>query len=633
MRKVPPEELKKILADHKLWLETDGKEGKKADLAETDLQRANFRGAKLQGADLQGADLREADLRGANLGGANLQGADLRRANFQDASLDNAILRDANLQDADLTKVKGLLAGQLAGANVSGAKLPGDIAKFEGLAHVEETSKNARKIFLAMLLACVYSGLTIATTTDARLLTNSASSPLPIIQTEIPIAGFYWAAPVILLSLYFYFHFYLQRRWRGLAALPARFPDGKALDEKAYPWLLNGLVRAHFRRLKAKRPPLSRLENWISILLAWWVVQFTLLLFWGRYLPRHEWIGTVLHIALLVVLVGAAIGLYHLAAQTLRGDKGKPIRWRRLWLDEKSRQAAVVLGIGILLTVFSYGSINGVRTEINGVQIANPVSADIQTWVPKAFALAGYSTFADLREADVSTRPENWWTASPEEELEIIKGASLQGRDLRYADAVGAFLVRADLRRVNLQRADLRVANLQGANLQGANLREADLGFANLQEADLERANLQETKLFDANLQEADLEGANLQEAYLSDANLQGADLFNANLQGADLGGANLQGAYLWHADLQGADLRVANLQGANLFGANLQEAKLGGANLQGANLWGANLQGADLRVADLTNTTDLTQEQLDQACGNEETKLPPGLTVKPCPQ
>jgi hypothetical protein len=27
----------------------------------------------------------------------------------------------------------------------------------------------------------------------------------------------------------------------------------------------------------------------------------------------------------------------------------------------------------------------------------------------------------------------------------------------------------------------------------------------------------------------------------------------------------------------------------------------------------------------------DLTQEQLDQACGDEETQLPPHLTVKPC--
>lgn len=41
------EQLKKVLDDHQLWLETEGKEGKQADLS----------GADLSGADLRGADL------------------------------------------------------------------------------------------------------------------------------------------------------------------------------------------------------------------------------------------------------------------------------------------------------------------------------------------------------------------------------------------------------------------------------------------------------------------------------------------------------------------------------------------------------------------------------------------------
>ena len=85
-----------------------------------------------------------------------------------------------------------------------------------------------------MLLGCVYSWLTIATTTDVKLLTNTASSPLPIIGTEIPIAWFYIAAPLVLIALYLYFHFYLQGLWESLASLPAIFPDGKRLDERAY---------------------------------------------------------------------------------------------------------------------------------------------------------------------------------------------------------------------------------------------------------------------------------------------------------------------------------------------------------------------------------------------------------------
>lgn len=132
-----------------------------------------------------------------------MQGSYLFKANLQQAILTKVNLREANLQDADLTDAKGLLAGQMSGANVSGAKLPPDIHKFEALTTVEEASKNSRKLFHLLLLGCLYAWLTIATTTDVRLLTNSASSPLPIIQTPIPIVGFYWAAPLLILCLYF----------------------------------------------------------------------------------------------------------------------------------------------------------------------------------------------------------------------------------------------------------------------------------------------------------------------------------------------------------------------------------------------------------------------------------------------
>ncbi len=61
------EKFSEILEKHVLWLETNGKNGVKADLQE---------------ANLQGADLQEANLQGANLQGANLQGADLQEAVF-----------------------------------------------------------------------------------------------------------------------------------------------------------------------------------------------------------------------------------------------------------------------------------------------------------------------------------------------------------------------------------------------------------------------------------------------------------------------------------------------------------------------------------------------------------------------
>lgn len=45
LRKISPEELKEILAVHKKWLESDGKEGKQADLHGVDLNTTDLRQA------------------------------------------------------------------------------------------------------------------------------------------------------------------------------------------------------------------------------------------------------------------------------------------------------------------------------------------------------------------------------------------------------------------------------------------------------------------------------------------------------------------------------------------------------------------------------------------------------------
>lgn len=81
-------QLKAILQDHCLWLESDRKQGK----------RANLWGANLEGANLEGADLRDA-----NLESANLEGANLRDVNLRGADLEGANLWSANLQGAKFT--------------------------------------------------------------------------------------------------------------------------------------------------------------------------------------------------------------------------------------------------------------------------------------------------------------------------------------------------------------------------------------------------------------------------------------------------------------------------------------------------------------------------------------------------
>ncbi len=90
--------LKTILEQHTLWLNSNKKEGKRADLT-----CANLYGANLSGADLTGADLRYANLIRSILIDTDLTGANLRYATLSDADLTGAILTNATLAGADLT--------------------------------------------------------------------------------------------------------------------------------------------------------------------------------------------------------------------------------------------------------------------------------------------------------------------------------------------------------------------------------------------------------------------------------------------------------------------------------------------------------------------------------------------------
>src|SRR5690606_25837022 len=98
----------KLLEEHQRWAESEGQDGKPADLTGMDLRHitsmshrrltaliapdALLYGVNLEGASLQGSNLANCDLRSARLGGA-----DLRGVNFSGAQLNHADLRDTKL--------------------------------------------------------------------------------------------------------------------------------------------------------------------------------------------------------------------------------------------------------------------------------------------------------------------------------------------------------------------------------------------------------------------------------------------------------------------------------------------------------------------------------------------------------
>ena len=136
---VSPEELARILAAHRLYIQSGRKRGTRANLSAAELaghdlsgmllrriklDHALLRNANLAAADLQQANLIGADLRGARLAGADLGAARISGANLQAADIEEAVLVGADLEFAMMARAV-LRRARLRGADMSGVNLDG----------------------------------------------------------------------------------------------------------------------------------------------------------------------------------------------------------------------------------------------------------------------------------------------------------------------------------------------------------------------------------------------------------------------------------------------------------------------------------------------------------------------------
>jgi hypothetical protein len=108
MEKITKKELKTILEQHTLWLDSNEKRGECADLSGADLTYTDLTGVRLFGANLTDADLTGTNLTDASLFDANLTGANLTGANLTDAILTFADLTNTILDDKEQCR-KGIV--------------------------------------------------------------------------------------------------------------------------------------------------------------------------------------------------------------------------------------------------------------------------------------------------------------------------------------------------------------------------------------------------------------------------------------------------------------------------------------------------------------------------------------------
>jgi len=93
LRVLLSDEIEQMLAEHRLYLETEYHQGHRANFSSADLTGRDFSGLNLRGIKMDRALLGGADFTGAHLQSANLIGAIALLARFDRADLSRARLR------------------------------------------------------------------------------------------------------------------------------------------------------------------------------------------------------------------------------------------------------------------------------------------------------------------------------------------------------------------------------------------------------------------------------------------------------------------------------------------------------------------------------------------------------------
>jgi uncharacterized protein YjbI with pentapeptide repeats len=174
-------------------------------------------------------------------------------------------------------------------------------------------------------------------------------------------------------------------------------------------------------------------------------------------------------------------------------------------------------------------------------------------------------------------------------------------------------------------------ANLTNLNLMGFRLAGAQAEKTIFNESVFYRMELTRLYAPHAEFKNANFIGANLNQADLGSANFEKAKLSWSSLKGSMLVNAVMKEAEMIETDLTEAVLESANLENANLSGAVFKGALLNRARFSEADLTGAMFEGAVLIGTDLGRARNLTQEQLNMACGDKDTIVAAGLSIKQC--
>ena len=242
------------------------------------LHFANLKEARLNNADYKYSDLKHSNLKGADLLNTNFEGASLNDVNFKGANLSNATLYSEELREIDtgtkkvisdkniykhrgislqgtklhnvnLSHIEGLTAKQIAGADLTNAKLPENLNNLtEVTKPINEAIKSNGTLFSIIITIMVIIFL-LSLSTDVKQA-NDIVKTVSVLGTEIDFTrNMLWIVPIGLYIVFLSFCMNLSNFWRLLGTMPAIFPDGRYLPEVIDHWIPTSCLYLFYSKL------------------------------------------------------------------------------------------------------------------------------------------------------------------------------------------------------------------------------------------------------------------------------------------------------------------------------------------------------------------------------------------------
>lgn len=385
--------------------------------------------------------------------------------------------------------------------------------------NIELAFRHAKSIYFLYLVFLVYCLLTVAGIEDIQLILPWERAHLPILNIDVSITGFLFAAPVITVIIFAYFI---------LILIQIQTATNLTGNEVFIRTLFPGASSAP-KDSKPDTPLL--LQKFIIILLLYLSLPVTLLLFAFKIYKRHDSFSSVA-ISIIIFLSLCFIGWFWARLNTAGS-------WN--WKGKKLLPVSIVTVvlfaslIWAILNKINEGKFNFLNVDISGESFVKPLTGfenpDQQPWV-----------------------------------------------NLSRINLNGAYLGNSIITKV-----DFSASQLKHAVLAGSNLEQSSFNYTNMEKADLNNANLWRAGMIGVNLTDAIITRANFLEANLTGAELAGVTAFETSFQNAILHSSSLKGAGLLASDFSNADLTNADLGEAHLAFVNLSYANLSGADLSNA--------------------------------------------------